>query len=53
MSDLIAFREETRSWLEENCPVEMRNLSFHWEDAHLIYSKPEAAVWLERMAERG
>lgn len=31
----------------------MRNLSFHWEDAHLIYSRPEAAVWLERMAERG
>jgi alkylation response protein AidB-like acyl-CoA dehydrogenase len=53
MSDLNAFREETRSWLEENCPAEMRNLSFHWEDAHLIYSKPEAAVWLERMAERG
>lgn len=53
MSDLNAFREETRSWLEENCPKEMRNLSFHWEDAHLIYSKPEAAVWLQRMAERG
>ena len=53
MSDLNAFREETRSWLGENCPVEMRNLSFHWEDAHLIYRKPEAAIWLERMAERG
>ena len=53
MSDLNAFREETRSWLGENCPREMRNLSFHWEDAHLIYSKPEAAIWLERMAERG
>jgi len=53
MSDLNAFREEARSWLGENCPGEMRNLSFHWEDAHLIYSKPEAAIWLERMAERG
>lgn len=53
MSDLNAFREETRSWLGENCPGEMRDLSFHWEDAHLIYSKPEAAIWLERMAERG
>ena len=53
MSDLNAFREETRSWLEESCPAEMRNLSFHWEDAHLIYKKPEASVWLERMAERG
>ena len=53
MSDLNAFREEARSWLGENCPGEMRNLSFHWEDAHLIYSKPEAAIWLERMAKRG
>ena len=53
MSDLKQFREETRAWLEQNCPQEMRNLSFHWEDAHLIYSRPEAKVWLERMAEKG
>jgi len=31
----------------------MRNLSFHWEDAHLIYSKPEAGIWLKKMAEKG
>ncbi len=53
MSELETFREETRSWLEENCPQEMRNLSFHWEDAHLIYSRDEAKVWLERMAAKG
>ncbi len=53
MSDLQTFQAETREWLEANCPKEMRNLSFHWEDAHLIYSRPEAKVWLERMAERG
>lgn len=53
MSELETFREETRAWLEDNCPQEMRNLSFHWEDAHLIYSRPEAKVWLERMAARG
>jgi alkylation response protein AidB-like acyl-CoA dehydrogenase len=52
MSDINTFREETREWLEANCPNEMRNLSFHWEDAHQIYSRPEAAVWLERMAEK-
>ena len=38
MSDLETFRSETREWLEANCPDEMRNLSFHWEDAHKIYS---------------
>lgn len=53
MSELEAFRAETREWLEANCPEKMRNLSFHWEDAHQIYSRPEAAVWLERMAEKG
>jgi len=53
MSDLDTFRSETREWLEANCPEEMRNLSFHWEDAHEIYSRPEAGVWLKRMAEKG
>lgn len=53
MSELETFRSETREWLEENCPQEMRNLSFHWEDAHEVYSTPVANVWLERMAERG
>ncbi len=53
MTELDTFREEARDWLGANCPKEMRNLSFHWEDAHQIYSKPAAKVWLERMAERG
>lgn len=53
MSELDTFRKETRQWLEANCPEEMRNLSFHWEDAHLIYSRPEADVWRRRMATRG
>ena len=53
MANLETFRAETRSWLEANCPDEMRNLSFHWEDAHLIYSTDAAEVWRERMAEQG
>ena len=53
MGNIAEFREETRDWLEENCPQEMRNLAFHWEDAHLVYSKPEAAIWLRKMAEKG
>ena len=47
------FREETRTWLEENCPEEMRNLSFHWEDAHEVYATDIADVWRQRMAEKG
>lgn len=53
MTDIDSFREETRSWLEDNCPAEMRNLSFHWEDARKIYSTDVADVWRERMAEKG
>lgn len=53
MTDIQGFQEETRAWLDENCPDGMRNLSFHWEDGNKIYSRPEAKVWLERMAERG
>ncbi len=53
MTDLNTFREETRSWLADNCPEEMRNLSFHWEDAHEIYSTPEAEIWRQRMAAKG
>ena len=53
MTDLSTFRTETRAWLEENCPQEMRNLSFHWEDAHLIYSTEAAEVWRKRMADKG
>ena len=53
MTDLQAFRAETRAWLEANCPKEMRGLSFHWEDAHEVYSGRPAKVWLARMAKRG
>lgn len=53
MTDLNTFREETRNWLEENCPEGMRNLSFHWEDAHKIYNTDVAEVWRERMAAKG
>lgn len=53
MTDMNTFREETRSWLETNCPKEMRNLSFHWEDAHEIYSTAEAETWREKMAKKG
>ena len=53
MSNLEAFRSETREWLEANCPDKMRSLSFHWEDAYKIYSTDAADAWRQRMAEKG
>ena len=53
MSDLETFRAETREWLEDNCPKEMRALSFHWEEAHKIYSTEPADLWRARMAAKG
>jgi alkylation response protein AidB-like acyl-CoA dehydrogenase len=53
MSNLDTFRAETRTWLDANCPQSMRNLSFHWEDAHAIYDNDDARQWLKIMASRG
>jgi alkylation response protein AidB-like acyl-CoA dehydrogenase len=48
-----AFREEVRSFVEENCAPSLRNLSFHWEDAHEIYNNDAARHWRDAMASRG
>lgn len=53
MVDLELFRSETRSWLEDNCPKGMRNLTFHWEDAHQVYSSEASERWRVKMAEKG
>jgi alkylation response protein AidB-like acyl-CoA dehydrogenase len=53
MSNLDAFREEAGTWLEANCPQEMRNRTFHWEDAHEVYDTDAGREWLKLMAERG
>jgi alkylation response protein AidB-like acyl-CoA dehydrogenase len=53
MSELDSFREETRAWLEENCPPSMRARSFHWEDAQDIYGSDDAKKWLNAMADKG
>jgi alkylation response protein AidB-like acyl-CoA dehydrogenase len=50
--DLDSFREETRHWLQENCPESMRNKVVSFEEAHELYSTPDAAIWLERMVAR-
>ncbi|HEY5647451.1 MAG TPA: acyl-CoA dehydrogenase family protein [Pseudomonadales bacterium] len=57
MSDLNAFREEVRGWLEENCPPSMRTPMPAEESPgggrRAQYRNPDTKVWLERMAERG
>lgn len=58
MTDLDAFRQETRAWLEENCPQSMRAPATAEEDQcwggrKFTFSSPDQKLWLERMAERG
>ena len=57
MSDLAAFRQETRDWLELNCPASMRTRMVAGEEVNggskRRSTNPEAEVWMQRMAERG
>ncbi len=62
MSDLEAFRQETRAWLEANCPASMRGAAAAvtdddddsiWGGRRAKYSNPEAKLWLDRMAGKG
>ncbi len=54
---LEAFREETRTWLEENCPESMRTPMS--PDEHpgggkrANYKNPDTKVWMDRSAARG
>ena len=51
--DLNAFREETRDWLESNCPESMRIGAVHFEDAYELYQTDEAIEWRDRAAAKG
>ena len=58
MSDLEAFRKETRAWLEANCPPEMRRPSQGEEDTcwggrRWVFQSEAQRLWLERMAAKG
>ena len=58
MSDLEQFRQETRTWLEENCPVSMREPVKGFDDYYNGGRNPEIdhpdqKIWCDRMAERG
>ena len=51
--DLQAFRNETREWLDANCPQSMRNKMVHFEEAFEIYDNDDARLWKARCAGRG
>jgi acyl-CoA dehydrogenase len=58
MSDLEKFHEETRSWLEANCPADMRlpledDEDRCWGGRNPRFKSEGQRLWLERMAARG
>jgi acyl-CoA dehydrogenase len=58
LSDLEQFRQDTRAWLEENCPISMREPVKGFDDYYNGGRNPEIdhpdqKVWCDRMAERG
>lgn len=58
MSDLETFRAETRAWLEENCPAEMRDGAggednICWGGKQWTFQSDAQKLWLERMAAKG
>ncbi|MFA7638798.1 MAG: acyl-CoA dehydrogenase family protein [Parvibaculum sp.] len=57
MEALEKFRQETRAWLEENCPPSMRTPMPEeetvWGGRNAKYPNPDSKLWLDRMASRG
>ena len=58
MSDLEQFQNDTRAWLEANCPAEMRQPVESDEDAcwggrNFTFQSEAQKLWLERMAAKG
>ncbi|HCX66265.1 MAG TPA: acyl-CoA dehydrogenase, partial [Rhodobiaceae bacterium] len=56
MEALEQFRQETRTWLEENCPPSMRTPMPEeetvWGGRNATYPNPDSKLWLDRMASR-
>jgi alkylation response protein AidB-like acyl-CoA dehydrogenase len=58
VTELDSFRDETRVWLAENCPSEMRqpvrsDADICWGGRNFQPSSPAQMDWLDRMAARG
>lgn len=58
MSDLDAFRSETRAWLEANCPAEMRQPvrdedDVFWGGRNAVYKNDAQKAWFEACRDKG
>lgn len=57
MSDLDTFREDTRAWLEANCPESMRTPTTAnnqcWGGRNWRFTSTDQKLWLERMIDKG
>ena len=60
MNDLDKFRENTKEWLDQNCPSSMRSgadsnipVDEVWGGRKAKYKNPESKIWLDRMGEKG
>ncbi len=58
MTDLEGFKTETRAWLEENCPPEMRTPARGEEDTcwggrNFTFSCDAQKLWMDRCAAKG
>ena len=54
MTNLQTFREETKDWLQANCPPEMRKPGdVCWGGRNPQFSHPDQEIWLERMGDKG
>ena len=53
MEELEDFREQTRDWLETNCPPMARGTGYVPIGSRSVDLHPELSLWLERMIEKG
>jgi acyl-CoA dehydrogenase len=58
VTDLDAFRQDVRTWLDDNCPKSMRTPSSAeneqcWGGRDFKFKSEDQRLWLERMAEKG
>jgi len=59
VSSLDSFRQETREWLEENCPQSMRSPMTNvendqcWGGRKWTFKSEDQKLWMERMGAKG
>ena len=58
MTETNEFRQEVRTWLEQNCPESMRSpyrsdADICWGGRNFTFQSQDQQLWLERMAEKG